>query len=387
MTQSQQPPQMPLPEPLDEQERILARALRNLPVGAPPPELDARILGAARRAVHLAPPRKNNQRRWLVRFGTAASALLAFGVLLKTHGLTQSAIYTPPAETTAADGLPAPINSPSPQDRMQSIPASDKAADQPATTDAAATTTIEPPPHLPLSTMQSPEQLKDTAAQPREETPASHYAEAEKADPQAFPVAPPKSAPRQSSVPPPPPAPPVIINQAAPMSMPPSPAMTVMPSPPAPAQSAIDERAERKTEQKSDEPRRDKEVGAFAASPPAAAGGTSGAIVQDQAAATKPASNAMQSSPMQSGSAQASDAISKQSELDEIVISGSTVRRAYKPLPPSSTDTGLNPAAWIERIRERVGNGDRDGAASSLHAFVRAHPEATIPDDLRPLLH
>ncbi|MBW8369211.1 MAG: hypothetical protein K0M70_15305 [Arenimonas sp.] len=51
-------------------------------------------------------------------------------------------------------------------------------------------------------------------------------------------------------------------------------------------------------------------------------------------------------------------------------------------LPPAADDTGLGVDAWIERIRERLRQGDRAGARASLGLFMQAHPEASVPSDL-----
>lgn len=55
------------------------------------------------------------------------------------------------------------------------------------------------------------------------------------------------------------------------------------------------------------------------------------------------------------------------------------------PLPPVDDDAMLAPAAWIERIRERVQQGDSAGARASLRRLLQAHPETELPADLVPL--
>lgn len=55
-------------------------------------------------------------------------------------------------------------------------------------------------------------------------------------------------------------------------------------------------------------------------------------------------------------------------------------------LPHWQEDAVLPPADWIERIRERVRQGDRFGAERSLQVFQQQHPGQPIPDDLLPLL-
>lgn len=54
--------------------------------------------------------------------------------------------------------------------------------------------------------------------------------------------------------------------------------------------------------------------------------------------------------------------------------------------PPASADSPDVREAWLQRIRELRDDGRLDQARDSLHEFVRRHPQATVPDDLRPLL-
>jgi len=77
-------PNDPHPEPLDPNERELARVVRALPGGEPPAMLDARILKAAQDAVAAGTGRRGP--RWLLGggaawgIGSAAAAVLAIGV-------------------------------------------------------------------------------------------------------------------------------------------------------------------------------------------------------------------------------------------------------------------------------------------------------------------
>ncbi|KFN43757.1 hypothetical protein N790_10975, partial [Arenimonas malthae CC-JY-1] len=54
-------------------------------------------------------------------------------------------------------------------------------------------------------------------------------------------------------------------------------------------------------------------------------------------------------------------------------------------LPPVDEDAALDPAAWIERIRERVRQGDTAGARASLALLLKEHPGTDVPADLAPL--
>ncbi len=387
MTQPPLPPQMPPPEPLDEAERVLARALRSLPVGAPPPELDARILGAARRAVHLAQPRKRD-RRWLVGFGTAASALLALGLFVKTHTPGQDAVYTPPAETESAAPASVPANTAAPAAMKDQV-------EPQAATDAVA-------PAGNMDSAQSAGPIQSAApmnAAPVEAVPPKQMPgraglvigslSAAKSAPQAFPSVngppPPPTPipPRMQSTPAP--MSPVVMEDTAPMSVPPAP-----PAPPPPAQ-AVDQRQEHKVDQ-GYAARRDAAAAASIATPasPVAAGGAA----RDQPALGKTASNALKSTVAESdmaasGAARAADA-QKDKSLDRVEVTGNRIRRAKDEgamLPSVDDDAKLSPTQWIQRIRARVKAADGDGARESLRRFRLRYPGADIPDDLIPLLH
>lgn len=66
-------------EPLDRDERELAELYRQLPEARPGPELDARVLAEAERAV--ARPSQRRPQRWLLGFGSAAALVLAAGLV------------------------------------------------------------------------------------------------------------------------------------------------------------------------------------------------------------------------------------------------------------------------------------------------------------------
>ena len=55
-------------------------------------------------------------------------------------------------------------------------------------------------------------------------------------------------------------------------------------------------------------------------------------------------------------------------------------------LPPWTEDAVLAPEPWLERVRDRVQAGDRQGAEHSLRRFVLAHPDRPVPRDLQRLL-
>lgn len=384
----QMPPQDP-PEPLDANERELARALRNLPVGAPPPELDARILGAARRAVHLAQPRKRD-RRWLVGFGTAASALLAIGLFVRTHGPGQDAVYTPPAEESpaaASDNAPAAAAAPSAaMKKEQAEPQA--AADAIAPAGNADSVQSGMPAATPAPQQESGQAQRATG---------SLQGIAAKPVPNAFPttVATESVVPPQPPPPPQPPkqrvmeyapapAPPVVLEESAPMATQAPPA-----SPPAPREAA-DERQEQKAE-KDDARRRDVSGSAM----PAPAAQATGGAALDQPALGKATSNALKSNAAAANQASSDSMnaveVSKDKALDRVEVVGSRIKRSGDDkgavLPSIDDDARLSPARWIERIRARVNAADGDGARESLGRFHARYPDTIIPADLRPLLY
>ncbi len=171
----------PRHEPLDTNERELARVVRALPGGEPPAALDAMILKAAQDAVASAPTRR--RLRWLAGgaawgIGSAAAAVLAIGVgwqVLNPQTATQ---------------LPLPARAPAP-------------SAAPAAADESAGTTVE--------FRDEPRPAFDNSAPPAPVSPAAPRARV-----QAFPA-----SPSVMAAPPPPPPPP-----AAPAPIATAPAVT-----------------------------------------------------------------------------------------------------------------------------------------------------------------
>ncbi|MGN6513883.1 MAG: tetratricopeptide repeat protein [Lysobacteraceae bacterium] len=54
-------------------------------------------------------------------------------------------------------------------------------------------------------------------------------------------------------------------------------------------------------------------------------------------------------------------------------------------VPPATADAPAVREAWLQRIRELLASGQTDAARASLKEFVRRHPDAPLPDDLRAL--
>ncbi|HFL6947031.1 TPA: hypothetical protein ACG4O2_004093, partial [Stenotrophomonas maltophilia] len=51
-----------------------------------------------------------------------------------------------------------------------------------------------------------------------------------------------------------------------------------------------------------------------------------------------------------------------------------------------SADARLPRRQWLEKIRERRDEGQRDLARASLERYIQQYPESRLPRDLRPLL-
>ena len=77
----------------------------------------------------------------------------------------------------------------------------------------------------------------------------------------------------------------------------------------------------------------------------------------------------------------------QEKSLDKVTVTGARLKKDTSiSLPVLSNDATLNPAEWLERVRERLRSGDRSGAVTSLRTFVHAYPNEKVPADLLPLL-
>ncbi|MGJ4729345.1 hypothetical protein ACQYWP_08665, partial [Luteimonas sp. SDU101] len=81
---------------------------------------------------------------------------------------------------------------------------------------------------------------------------------------------------------------------------------------------------------------------------------------------------------------------------EPLTVSGSRASPAVEPdlladqplddSPPASAESPGVRAHWLQRIRELRQAGREDEARASLREFVRRHPHAKVPADLRVLL-
>lgn len=140
-------------DPLDADERELARVLRVLPAGEPPSALDARILAMARDAVVTTPaqedeaqPRAGRAPRVTWGLGVAASCVLAAGLVWRMGGFGTEAFNLVGTELREDMRAPAPSTKPMVQPATPLPPAADEHISVEIRVPATPARTIAPPP-------------------------------------------------------------------------------------------------------------------------------------------------------------------------------------------------------------------------------------------------
>ncbi len=326
-------------EPLTPEERELARLLGRRAEQAPPAALDAAILAAARAAVDApaadavaspeAPRTQRTRPRWPAVFGIAASMVFAIGIAWQLRP------EPPPIPAGEAAVAAAPA-------AAEDVAAADKAAERSAADGAVAT-----------------------------------------AEPAAAPAAP----------------------EAAPVAAAPAPAIARASKPAetaeAPAQAARSMAADAAADT------------SFAALPPAPAAAPAAAPPAPPAPTAYSAPAPLMAPVVASGSLKARSAGTPESNsvqaeqapaLDRVEIT-SMKREAPSRSAPGimrrGSDAGLSADAvqaevdadarlprrqWLQKIRTRRDDGQRDLARASLERYMQQYPEARLPRDLRPLL-
>lgn len=384
-------------EPLTPEERALAERLAAGNARAEPgPALDARILAAARAAAEEpapthdagpsltpAPPvatgasrARRPRRRWSLGLGVAASLLLAVTLAwqLRPQRTTQVVYEEAPA---APSRLVSPSTSPpepaAAADRVQAVAPSSAPASAPASAqtpaqaepDAArrrATRKAAPPP-LPAAVPPPPEApfvapaeqtkpLPQAAAGQAAPTPSADGTQTEAYS--AAPAPPPASAVAQ----PPAPAPAADLYTPPAPPAPPAPAPNAVAPPPPPPPPAATQALSRKVERQAEtaDVQEDRRSQAGRAAPPA---GEALGAAQATGAGDIPLPRTIDMPGDQTPAA---------------------LERAL------AEDRALPPAQWLQRIRLHRFEGEGALARASLAAFVQAHPEQPIPEDLRALL-
>ncbi len=325
-------------EPLTPEERELARLLGRRAEQAPPAALDAAILAAARAAVDApaadavaspeAPRTQRTRPRWPAVFGIAASMVFAIGIAWQLRP------EPPPVPAGEAAVAAAPA-------AAEDVAAADQAAERSAADSAVATAE-------PAAAPAAPEAAPVAAA------PAPAIARASKPAPAGTAEAPAQAARSMAA------------DAAADTSfaaLPPAPAAAPAAAPPAPT--------------------------AYSAPAPLMAPVVASGSLKARSAGT-PESNSVQAE--------------QAPALDRVEIT-SMKREAPSRSAPGimrrGSDAGLSADAvqaevdadarlprrqWLQKIRTRRDDGQRDLARASLERYMQQYPEARLPRDLRPLL-
>ena len=334
-------------EPLDPEERALARLLADADAAEPSAAVDARILAAARAALPAhagtaAPPtgatggtRHRRPRRLPLALGLAASVTLAVGVAWQLReppvAPGQARVAMEAADVARTPATPPAAPRPEAQEHGAAVAAASRRAEQRVQkAERQLEQAAAPPPPVadagisleeaaPERRREAPTDAAAGAAREREHEAAVAAAAqrsvqrgekaARQAEPAAFPAAAPSPPP-----PPPPPAP---------------------PAPPSPV------------------------------SAPAPAAAASMARTTDD---TRPA-----------------DAY-KARVHDSLQVSGTRSDPGGADRAALEADAALPPEQWLQRIRAHRDGGDADLARASLARFIHDHPAVPVPADLQPLL-
>ena len=318
-----------IPDPLDANERALAELLARDALPGPSPQLDARILTAARAASQPAASPRRPRPRWIAGMGIAATLLLAVGIAWRMRPL-------PPR---------APVASEAPQAQMvRMVEPGAGAAATPAAVDEVAARQAPPPQPQPAAQDTKAEHESSVAAD--KASPAQSpvvFDEPSPMDAQApAPAPPPAPAPAMAPMANGMPAPAAAATQSAKMH---APTASATPEAYESVRPQEDARTLDRIETTGSRIRRD--VGADAASRDADAASLDAAAAADAAA---------------------EDGVPR-ALLDEE--------------PPATADSPQVQEAWLQRIRELLSAGETDAARNSLAEFRRRYPKYALPEDLR----
>jgi len=331
-------------EPLSPEERALADRLARLgPHDGPSPALDAKILAAAHAAV--APPQR--RRRWLGLTAVPGSLItgagMAAALVLVIGTVWQLRPADPAPRPAREEGEGAYVSAEiikreqkvvAPPPPATHAPASAKALEAPAVASAPPVAQRKAAPVAPAAAPAPVQQEAPAAAVARMATVGPD-------EPIAY-----RNAPADT-------------RGADPFSAP-----AAAPAAPTAMQAYSEaERTEAFEVARARQQRSDEQAGA------AKRALTDTALVAAPAAAAAPA-------PVEPGS----------TTLDRIEVTGSRITPAdLLAATPVTEDARLEPAAWLERVRERRDAGDTEGARDSLTLFRKAHPRVSLPRDLRAL--
>jgi hypothetical protein len=349
-------------EPLTAEERQLAAQLAKLgPHGGPSPQLDARILSAARTAVQGRSVPAARRPRWPLGLGVAASVLLAVGVAWQLRPLQEVPVASEvPTEAMSAPAAPEAADA-------AAVAASDSAAPAPSRVMA------PPAPANPLpAPASSPKPSRDPARQ-NAEAAARKEAVPRRSPLSVIPSVPGLPVPVEAPAPPAPAQESVVASEAA-------------RAPSASIATSVDREAAAVQFRDAEAQRREQDQRATAERELAESRtldrvGVSGSRTRakraDAYGGTPPPALAAPPAPPPPAASAGSSA--------EPGAARTALRRTDLQVPVDE-DTKLPEDEWLDRIRLRRDLGDAANATRSLQLFVQEHPFQRIPDDLRPLL-
>ncbi|MBH1665664.1 hypothetical protein I5U73_11100 [Stenotrophomonas maltophilia] len=206
------------------------------------------------------------------------------------------------------------------------------------------------------------------------------------AQPAEGPTRPSPAEPAIASAPPAPPAPGAAPRPAAPArsSAPQAPAPTVAARAKAAAQATERAAADTAAPPPAAEP---PAAVAYSAPLPAAAPAPPSLEARD---AVAPLSGAMEAAPASAGQRGATTALKRAAPLRSapgVMRRGSDAALSATAVQAEvAADAQLPRRQWLQKIRERRDEGQRDIARASLERYVQQYPESRLPRDLRPLL-
>ena len=313
------------PQPLDAEERALAKALPRLQGrAAPGPDLDASILAAAQAAVQPAGPGRRVQRprvRWIAPASLAASMLLAVGMAWHLRPL--------PALDTAQPASRGEMDDPQAVRMVETAPAPQ----------ASAMVQSKPAPAQPDVPVRK--QANPAADNAQRALPES----AERPLQVAVPASPPPAPPAPAAAP----APPAASTAAPPL-------------PAASAASAVESQAAERAMR--------------------ARTATSGVSASDDAMARDAAPTIANKATLPGSARQAKRVIGNEAEM---ATDAGFVDDPDEDVPPATADSPAVRDAWLQRIGQLLEQGNRQEARASLSEFRRRYPAAVLPPALRAL--
>lgn len=369
-------------EPLTPEERALAQSLARLgPHGGPSPELDARILGAARAAVQAAPATGGHvppsRRRWPLGMGVAASVLLAAGIAWQLRP-----VHEVPVASEVPMAAERSVGVVSEEPEVAAADAAAPVADMPAPPAIVAQEVAPPMPAKVLPP--SPVGRAATASGPARQNAeaAARQEPAPKRGPLALIPAPILPAPPAPDA-----APQAFPADADGSSRAPQ-GVVATTAPEADLQERTLYRAAAQQEQEQrarfDEPRQDASAKTGENTTLDAIAVTGSRVKsRDRQARTKDVVSAPAPTPAAAPPPPPPPAASAGSAQPS--AARNALRRTDLQVPVDA-DTRLPPDEWLDRIRLRRDLGDDANALRSLQLFVQEHPFQRVPEDLRPLL-